>query len=199
MVVMLGLLTSGLTYAHWSQTLYIEGSIATSELDWEFESNSVTVKDVGLDWTCDSSCDPPSITNIRPLDKDVASTTWELVDTDGDGDLDKLIVTVNNAYPCYYNHIDFWLHNNGKMPLKILAVIINGHEYTALPATLCLDLDDDGKNDIIIRYGDSFGAQLEYCESVNISFDFHVLQDAPQGAELEFEIQIVAIQWNGYP
>lgn len=190
-VLMLVLLSTGVAYAHWSQTLYISGSVATSSLDWEFES--VTPKDVGLDWTCDSSCDPPSITNIRQLDKDVGSSTWDFVDTDADGDNDKLIITVDNAYPCYYNHFDFWVHNNGSVPLKIESVIINGHEFTGL-FILCLDLGGDEENDIIVRWGNNFGVQIEFCESLNISFDFHILQGAPQGETLSFTIELVAEQ-----
>ncbi|MEM2588087.1 MAG: hypothetical protein QXV23_07305 [Candidatus Bathyarchaeia archaeon] len=168
----------------------------TSELDWEFESGSFTSKDVGNDWTCDSSCNPPSISNIRQGTKDIASTTGEFVDSDGDGDLDTLKVTVSNAYPCYYNHIDFWVHNNGEVPLIISKVIIDGHVYTASPVILCLDLNGDGNLDIIIRYGNSFGTQLEYCDSANISFDFHILQNAPEGQSLSFTIQIVAENWS---
>ena len=128
----------------------------------------------------------------------MGSTTGEFKDTDNDGDLDKLEVKVHNAYPCYYNHLDVWLHNNGTIPLIVQKVIIDGNEFSALPVVVCLDLDNDGKNDIIIRWGDSFGVQLHPCDSVNLSFDFHILQNAPENSELKFTIEIVAIQYNEY-
>ena len=193
------LMLTGISYALWSENLTISGTVDTSELDWEIEQNSVTIKDQGIDWTCDCTCDPPSITNIRQLDKDVGSTTTELSDSDGDGDLDLLTITVSNAYPGYYNHIDFWIHNNGEIALKIWKVIIDGHEFTGSPSVICLDLDNDGDYDIIIRWGDSWGVQVEPCDSLDISFDFCILQPADQNDHYSFTIEYLAVQWNEYP
>lgn len=197
--MLIALSLTGFAYALWSKWLYIDGYIWTEELDWEFEDGSVTGKDVGNDWTCDSTMTPPlKIENITQLTKNVGNTTWLLIDSDLDGDLDTLNITVNNAYPCYYNHIDFWVHNNGDVPLKIWKVIIDGHTYYTGMPILLLDLDGDLDYDIIIRWGDCFGDQLEYCESRDISFDFHILQPADEGDIYSFTIQFVAIQWNDY-
>jgi len=200
--MLIALSLAGLTYALWSKTLYIDGYIWTEELDWEIEDNSVTLKDdIGDDdWTCDSTMTPPLvIENITELDKDVGNTTWLLIDSDLDGDWDTLNITVNNVYPCYYQHVDFWVHNNGDVPLKIWKVIIAGNEYYENDNPIvCLDLDGDFDYDIIIRWGNSFGDQIEYCESKNMSFDFHILQPADEGDIYSFTIQLVAIQWNEY-
>ena len=195
-MLLFSLTLMGIAYALWSETLTISGTVDTSELDWEIESGSVTMKDTGIDWTCDSTCDPPSITNIRQLDKDVGSTTATLSDSDSDGDYDTLTITVTNAYPCYYNHIDFWVHNNGEIALKVWKVIINGNEFTDSPAIVCLDLDGDQDYDIIIRWGDNWGQQLEPCDSLNFSFDFHILQPSDENDQYSFTIQLVAKQWN---
>jgi hypothetical protein len=197
-LLLLALVITGFAYSHYQQVLTIGGTINTSELDIEILPGSVTSKDDGLDWTVESTCTPPKI--IMPptqLDKNVGSTTSLLKDTDGDGDLDKLELTIDNVYPCYYNHIDFWVHNNGELAWKITKVIVNDgyadHEYTDT-FTDCFDLDDDGKCDIVLRWGDSFNLQKEYCEELNISFDFHIVQDAPQDETLTFTIKIVAVQ-----
>lgn len=195
--LMIALLFTGIGYAMWQKTLTITTTVNTGKLDWEIESGSVTIRDPKDPPTIDSTCDV-GITHIRLLDKNVGYGTYELKDTDGDGDYDELEVTLGNVYPSYYNHIDFWLHNDGSIPLIVEKVIIQGQEYWSNPGVLNLDLSGDGNPDIELRYGDSFGTQLHYCESVNISFDVHVLQAAAQGQTLTFTISIVAVQYNEY-
>jgi len=191
------LLLIGFVYAHWSETLMINGTVNTSELDWEFVSGSIIHKDPADPATNDWNCDP-GFDDVHQIGKNVGYTTCELVDTDNDGDLDTMKVTLENVYPCYYEHIAFEVHNNGKIPLKIWKVVINGHEFYGLPIYIKLDLNNDGKDDIEMTWGDNFGQQMEPCDTVDISFKIHVLQGAPQGASLSFTIQLIAIQWNEY-
>ena len=196
MVLILGLLISGLAYAHWSDILWIEGSVATGDAEWEFLYNSISQKDPPgtNDWTCDYG-----LINLRQLDKDIGSTTCEFVDTDGDGDWDTLAVSLDTVYPCYYEHIAFYVQNIGTVPLVIQKVVLDGQEYTA-PFYATLDLDGDGYDDIEIYYGNNFGQQMDPYPTipykVDISFDIHVLQDAPEGTTLSFTIEIIAVNWN---
>lgn len=194
MVLMLGLLTSGLAYAHWSETLWISGSVATGELDWEFDSNSYMCKDTGDDWTCD----PYTMLDVRALDKDVGSTTGVLSDSDEDGDLDTLTVTINNAYPCYYNEISVKVHNNGTMALHTgQPVIVWFGQEIPLPIGSVLVLYDPDGNEILeVRWMEPFGDQIHPSEHREISFDLHVLQEANQGAAYAFTIKMPAVEWN---
>ena len=183
----------GFSYALWSETLYITGTVNTSELDWEFVMNSHTQKDPPgtNDW---NSEDPQTIWQV---DKDVGCTTITFEDSDQDGDYDTLLIIYDNIYPLYYEHIAFKVHNNGDIPLKIWKIIINGIEYFANVHTT-LDLNEDGVPDVQIWYGDNFGLQMHPCENANLSFDFVLLQGAPQGQSLGFTIEIVAVQYNEY-
>lgn len=195
MVLMLGLLTTGFAYALWSETLYISGSVATAELDWEFVPNSfASVKDIGLDWTCD----PYTMADVRPLDKDVGSTTGVLSDSDGDTDLDTLTLTINNAYPSYYNEISVKVHNNGIMALHTQQpVIVWDTQEIPLPIGSVLVLEDAEGNDIIeIRWLEPFGDQIHPSEQREISFDLHVLQEAKQNSSYTFTIKMPAVNWN---
>lgn len=190
----LALAGANIVYALWSETLTINGSITTTELDWEYLDPttglpSYTQGDIGPDPFSDGT-----------YGKDVASTTGEFFDTDGDGDYDTLEVTVDTAYPRYYNDISFWVHCNGHLPLHIDHVnfVVDGTVVETITATgdVYLDLDGDGQDDIRIYWGNNFGLQMHYCDYVMLSFAFEILQQAPQGETLTFAIEIVGVQYN---
>lgn len=200
MVVMLGLLSTGLAYAHWSETLFVNGQVDTGELDWEFIAWSCL--DTGVDYhSRDGFAGPPPLFWPDPEGKDVG---WQEIiphDTDGDGDIDTLEFNLYDVYPSYFTSVSVYAHNNGTIPLIIDSVIINGVVVLREEPTpvVRLDLSGDGKDDIEIWWGDGFGEQREPSEwSPEMSFWIHVLQDAPQNATLGFTIEIVAIQWNLY-
>lgn len=198
-VLMLGLLSTGVAYAHWSQTLYISGSVATGDLDWEFVG--VTNLDPGspnyvLDYHCRDGFEGPPL-YFWMGDKDVGYTYVEI------DPIDSKIIRVNlyNVYPSYFNEISVYAHVTGSTPLIFAMVVIDGEEITATPAPVVgLDLDEDGLDDIEILWGNSLGEQREYCEIFDeMSFWIHVLQDAPQGETLSFTISLVGVEWYNYP
>ncbi|MEM0243731.1 MAG: hypothetical protein QXM42_00670 [Zestosphaera sp.] len=196
--------------AMWSETLMINTTVNTGELDWEFVPGSVIYLDAcglepgygvfkGNDWNASYYPMPGAL----QLDKDVGCTNVTLLDTDGDGDYDTMEVTLNNVYPWYYTHIAFKVHNDGTIPLKIWRVVINGVAYyelneQELQQGVELDLNDDGEPDVTVWWGDNFGVQLHPCRSADISFDLTVLQPAPENASLTIYISFEAIQWNEY-
>jgi len=190
----------GVAHALWSENLYINGTVDTSELDWELVPGYLIHLDHGNDWN--ASWYP--IKGFKQLDKDVGNTTVDQVDSDGDDDLDTITVTLRNVYPWYGEHIAFAVHNNGEIHLKIWKVVYKDgygnvlHEQYASRDAIPLDLNGDKKADIAIWWGDNFGEQLYPCDSRDLSFDITVLQDAPQGQTLTFIIEFIAIQWNEY-
>ncbi len=200
--------------AMWSQVLKINAYVKTGEVDIEFVNGSLTYKDAcglapgygdygGNDWNATNLPSP----QVVQLDKDVGCTEVTLNDSDGDLDLDQMIVTLHNVYPWYYTHIAFKIHNNGEIPVKIWRVIINNGTnnmtyYEINEAELDqgeeIDLTGDGKPDVLIWWGDNFGKQLHPCQSADISWDLTILQAAPQGTTLTFTIMIEVVQWNEY-
>jgi hypothetical protein len=201
MLTIFALTATSIAYALWSENLYINGTIDTSELDWELVQGYLIHLDQGNDWN--ASWYPEA--GFEQLDKDVGSTTVNQVDSDGDGDLDTIVAMLDNVYPWYGEHIAFKVHNNGEIPLKIWKVVFKDASGTVLyemyeseDYAIPLDLNRDGKADIAIWWGNNFGLQLHPCGSRDISFDITVLQDAPQGQTLIFTIEYVAIQWNEY-
>ncbi|NPA95966.1 MAG: hypothetical protein GXO32_00005, partial [Crenarchaeota archaeon] len=116
---------------------------------------------------------------------------------------DTMVVTLHNVYPWYYTHIAFKVTNDGTIPVKIWRVVIDGKYYYKLNEQQLrqgveIDLNHDGKPDVLIWWGDNFGAQLHPGQSADISFDITVLQGAPQGATLTLTISLQAVQWNEY-
>lgn len=190
----LALSLTGAGFAAWTDNLTIEGTVTTGELEWEL-MGPVTQADLGNDQNC--FFDLYDGTWV-PMDKDVGSTTVVITDPH------NMTVTLNNTYPYYGNHIAFKVHGLGNIPLKIWKV--NFWSDGVLEQTLYandyvyLDLDDDGKNDLELWWGDGWGAQLHDCDKYDISFELLVLQPAPQNQtdNLTFTIELVGIQWNEY-
>jgi hypothetical protein len=194
MLLVLALVTIGFAYAHWSETLYINGSVATGEVDWEFTAASSIDPDGVNDYHChDGFADG----EFWQGDKNVGYTT--AVKTDPH----TVTVTMHNVYPSYFVSISVYAKNTGTIPIIFDKVIIKNDvtvEVRDDPAPVVkLDLNGDGKKDIEILWGNGFGEQREPGEMFpEMSFWIHVLQDAPEGATLSFTIEMVAIQWNMY-
>ena len=168
MLLMLGMLTTGFAYAHWSETLYINGSVATGELDMEILSASA-----------DDSME----------EKDVASTEVELLDTDEDGDMDKIHVTITNAYPCYEVYVHFTVHNNGTIP---------AHFKGFGPQPLFEFDGSDGKwkatffdGKITVHGWDGMNEQLHPSWNKDYTIWIHVEQSAAELTPYEFEIEVL--------
>ena len=192
LTVILALVLSSFVYAAWRETITVEGTVNTGELDWGF-TNNISWKDHGLDWTTEN------FEEFTQLDKNVGSVDIEVQDNDNDGDYEILKITIDNAYPGYAEHISFGALNTGTVPLIFEKVIIDDQEFTDAPFIIELDLSGDGLADIKLYFGNHLGSQLDPDDPpLDISIGILVLQECPEGATLEFTIQMVAVQYNMY-
>jgi len=190
-----GMLLTGVAFAHWSEALLLTGSVATGVLDWQF--TAVGHLDPGPpasvpDYHCrDNFEGPPPYYWMG--DKDVGYTRAEITD-----DAHVIEVTLNNVYPSYFNSISVYFKNTGSVPLIIEKALIDGHVVMGWNEKVRLDLNGDGENDLEIWWkANIFGLQLEPGEDgPETSFWVHVLQGAPWGASLGFTIQLIAVQYN---
>ena len=199
LALVLALGSLGVGYALWSDTMYLNGTVQTGTLEWEYLRTPEAPGEPPR---------PPIVTHDdNPLDppdflKDVASTSWIYVDSDSDGDFDTLELTIDNAYPGYTNHCAFWVHGKGSVPLHIEKVyfIVNDVVIETLTANggVLMDLGVGAipGDDVYVYWGDNFGTQLHFCDYADMSFDITVLQPAPQGATMTFSIELEAVQYN---
>ena len=156
----------GVGYAMWSETLRVNITVNTGEVDVEFSN-----------WSCnDVGIDPGK-------DKDVASCSVVAEDWDDEGDVIKLLVTIENGYPCYYANITLTIDNIGTVPVKLYNHYFEGLESLPLEADLVIpedtQIDPDGHKDFMLN--------------------IHILQDAEELASYSFELTMEFAQWNEVP
>jgi hypothetical protein len=213
LVVALGMLGAG--YAMWSDQVVIEGTVDTATLTIGFQEVFVTE-------------------DAEAEGKEVGSITGYMTDQKGlhyiketglyEPIYDRIVVTLNNTYPCYWGHVIFTLANGGTLPGVIAGLDLidpTGElEFmwtTPPPASpawglFWKDLNGNGVYDppvvgdpfqpgeriILVKYVDNFGVQLEPCGEVKSELDLHVEQAAEQGHIYSFEARITFVQWNKY-
>lgn len=211
LVLALGVL--GVGYAHWSQTLYIDTTVKTGTLIVGFqevipsEDPEVENKDVG------------SITAILDTQK---GTHWDEYTGTYLPIYEKVLVTIDNAYPCYGVHIVFTVANGGTIPADVTAVNLSDpsgelkFQWTtpppASPAVGFFWKDfngngvydppgidpvvDPGEKIISVKFVNLVGHQLDPCDEEKAELDLHIEQAAEQGHTYKFLATITTVQWN---
>jgi len=116
MITALALLFIGGSYAMWSETLKVNVTVNTGEVDVKWSNWSVSESDHGKPW--------------------VANTSVSVAEYDNEGDAVTLAVTIDNAYPCYWANISLVVDNIGTIPVKLYDKNISGVNESALYVNL---------------------------------------------------------------
>jgi hypothetical protein len=222
LALVLALGTLGIGYATWSDNVTVSEEINSGELCIRFtdcytnDTGDELDKTIGMYFDCinthnTSLCDLAALpygkktTDSRscPLTKHVGSSNCTLVDRDLDGSAEVLISNAYDIYPSYYGVTNFSICNCGDIPWVIdtVDVIVNDAVVGTYDANFCQAFDLDGLNgpDLELWWGDNFGIQTDKGACYDMSFHWHLLQEAPQEAELEIKLVIHVIQWNMHP
>ncbi len=200
----------GFGFAKWSDSVAVEAVAQSGEMKWGFVD--VWQLDDGVDWHSEMAGGMLELYQ-DPEGKDVASTQLELQDTNGDGVYDTLVVTVNNAYPCYYNEVSATVENLGTIPLVIQRPVIwwgsSRQEiedgivyYLCSDGSIVRDPGSAPENAVIeVQYQDNIGAQQHPGPENQLQegFDFHVLQPAAENSTYRFAFTVEGVQWNESP
>ena len=147
----LALSVIGFGYAYWTETLKIEGSVATGELDVEFLS-------------IDKSC------------SDYMTCTVDGIDTDLDYDIDKLVVTASGGYPSGWCNVTFVIHNCGSIPAHVKTITITSDPQltatlTGIVVSQKIAVSENVACKLEIHVEGTAAENTTYTASVTIEFD----------------------------
>lgn len=173
-VLVLTMIVIGASYAAWSENIPISGAMATGVLDWNFDRWGQ--QDDGDDYLSD-----PGFVNIRQVDKGVASTKVRPLNTDKN----TLLVTIDNAYPGYYNNPYVTLKNTGTIPIKIQQPVVTNPN----PVEVSLRWLESDADPIV-------GKVLMPGQYVSVYYEFRVNEPAQENSSYTFTIAFPAVQWE---
>jgi predicted ribosomally synthesized peptide with SipW-like signal peptide len=214
LALLLALGALGVTFAGWTDTVTVTGTVETGEVcvQWYTENNTDICNPMGtpandytignMDWnlnvtaiTGDADGYPAKFRRYQE-DKNVACTTVTGLDTD------TLLVTVDNAYPLYAQDIEIEWINCGTIPVKIQDITITPLNFTLADAAWT----PNNGGHIFVEVTNGIGYQLEPGDRKAHSLIFVVQQAALQNAgeaggplpAYQFLLEVDVIQWNEY-
>lgn len=218
LALVLALGSLGVAYAGWTDTITIDGTVNTGNVDIDIVAFSGTwvykVPDAPneLVWqhgwgTAGDRPTPPANGTLISY----AETTFIGLDPDGTGS-DYAIVEFDNLFPSTLFFVDFLVHYNGSIPAIVTAEISGdpwiealwnaGHAYYAV-----YESDENGTFDPANLIEPP--QQVHYCEYYIVKLFIHLpqitepgvpfTQAALEGLDGSFTATLNAIQWNEAP
>lgn len=216
---------TGFAYAKWSKELTVTTNVQTGNVSIAWLNGSEFMKEgyYGIwEWTCDYGLKNP---REAVEGKNVGVTSVWFTDENNDNLLDRLNVSVDNAYPCYYNEVSGTIINLGTIPVILQKTKLHwmGNTYLIDDYKAYLFYDDgtirqypypldeatatamaetpgtglNGGDPVIeFKWMNNAGKQLHEGDTPEESFCFHVVQCAKQNTTYGFSIEVEAVQWN---
>jgi predicted ribosomally synthesized peptide with SipW-like signal peptide len=178
MVLVIALALLGVGYALWSDTLEVDGTVHTGEVDMAFSPCA----------TNDEGVDPG-------YEKDVASCDCALRagdrgDGNGDNGPDGLTIRIENGYPSYSCEVSYDMTNIGSIPVHLYSVT---EEYDAASLDYAQNCVDEGEAAV------GPGYQLHPGEHVYCTIGLHVRQEAEENATYTLHKEYWWGQYNEEP
>ena len=187
--LILALGMTGVAFAHWSQTLYISGTVETGELVVGFIN--IDDNDDGVD---------PGYT------KDVGDTVVELETWKGthlENDLyETAVITITDAYPSYSVTVTVYVANGGTIPVNAYGItepVITG-DLAPWVEILAYDIN--------LPWPHTY-PQIDPCDVVSAWVTIHIAQEAetspevwencPENASATITASMEFVQWNWSP
>lgn len=174
----------GVSYAAWSDELVVEGSVETGDIDVYFSDFDV-VYDADANTKDDEEVATVSLVSVCEDDK-------------------ELKFEIDNAYPQFMANIEFEVHNQGSIPVKLQSVDIDapGELEVENAAWWCRDCGNwKWKCECEPEEPElEVGTQLNTCDRAEGSIGVEVSPDcsAEQGETYTFTVTYDFIQWNKY-
>jgi len=209
LALVLALGTLGVAYAHWTDTITIEGTVNTGSVDInvEYYSGTDIYKDLSNDgivtvyWVKDADGNPVWSSGTPPANGLlVAYAKAEPGEPD-----DTVVITYNNTFPCETLVADFIVHYTGSVPAMVYADINTEDQWLE-------DLWNDGHAGVygarvdmeqgfeFIEPIEELPIQMHYCDYAKVWLWLHLPQDdAYMNLTGSFNATITAVQWNYTP
>jgi len=169
-ILMIALMAVGVSYALWSKTIYIEGTVNTGTFDAIFEGPYTSSATYLLN-NIPTPVPPEKLTGITVT-----------VDTHPPDD-EILLVTIDGLYPCITIHIDYFIKNAGTVPWIVNKVT---PDITGFPGT------------VTVTPPDLVGKQVDGGASISADLEVHIDNRAEQSHTYTFSVTIEVVQWNEY-
>jgi hypothetical protein len=204
LALVLALGTLGVGYSMWFDQVIIEGTVDTATLRLgivKAEAELDQDKDVA---TVELSFEGP----IKPWECDIPLEAEDYA-------YEKLVVTLNNTFPCLWVDIEFYVGNAGTIPIHItdLEMIDPSGELTAVWTNLPGPPGGAGAAGYFYRTGGdpvddrvmTFSiinlvcSQLHGCLPDKADLVLHVEQPAEQSHTYQFEFSVIGQQWAESP
>jgi len=183
MMLVLSLTMMGAAYAVWQDTLVIEETVSTGELNvlWVpvvTDDSGGNYEDHGNDTSVGS------LDRLDPGNENIAKNVGNIeVDVDPN-DENKLIVTLTNGYPGYQQTVTAMISNNGTVPVALEVTAAND-----VPEWVHFDIEAlNGLEGVVIDPGMTEVVTLTY----------RIANNAPMDTTYTATHTINAIQWNAY-
>ena len=220
LLIAIALSVFGFVYAHWSDMVYIEGTVKMGSLTLAFDH--VEPPDCDEYYWNDTYNKLPG----EYLGKDVGNCSAWYSGYVYDEHSEKwgwktLNILVENAYPQYIVHTTFKLHNIGTIPIDICNYTITGEKRNATGAVVydLLWYDPDGDwigslyEDVngngVVDAGDlevinleitnAIPYQIDPCDTNKAEIDLEFKQNAEECHTYTIHVTVVGIQWNKTP
>ena len=177
LALVLALGSLGVAYAMWDKTLFVQGNVATGEVNAYIASIASDDAVVGNPDPYYGALVGMPANPAYPL-KDVARTTCGIDQVDNQ----RGWVIIDDGYPCYWVAVHLTVYNNGSIP-----IIYEGVDITQVPC--CIFVDP----------GDSLGEQIDPGGHLDYTIYFHVEQCANENDTYgPFEFGFHFVQYNEY-
>jgi predicted ribosomally synthesized peptide with SipW-like signal peptide len=120
---------------------------------------------------------------------------------------DEVSVTATGLFPCITFGVDILLHYDGSIPVKINDAWISTNDAwlqtlidSGEAAVSVWESNEYGNLIAEIPYDEILGYQIHYCEWIMVIIGIHLPQeDALMGQTASFTGKLEVIQWNEYP
>lgn len=195
--VALMIAAAGVVYAHWTETLYVNATVNTGEIQvhwkdvWtndDGDPDGMEVADVTCIWPSGCEIGDPAGRGYAAAapryDKDVAEC---IASISADGYTYTL--TVSNAYPSYYCTAWSEFGNQGTVPVKLQSIAVTTN-LTVLPDGSFLEGEKWTEN------GTLCGLQIDPEGIEQTANTLHIKQAALQNAAYTFSEVHTFVNWN---